>query len=48
MYGDDAMQCEQEDAADRLTYYEVETRSPEAWRSDMENCIIEKMLDENK
>jgi hypothetical protein len=37
-----------EDAEDRLTYYEVETRSPEAWRSDIEKCIIEKMLKEDK
>ena len=36
-----------EDAEDRLTYYEVETRSPEAWRSDIEKCIIEKILDED-
>lgn len=33
-----------EDAEDRLTYYEVEIRFPEAWRSDIEKCIIEKML----
>lgn len=40
--------CFWEDAEDRITYYEVETRSPEVWRSDIEKCIIEKMLKEDK
>ena len=37
-----------EDAEDRLTYHEVMTRSPEAWRSDIEKCITEKMIEEDK
>ena len=41
--------CRQwEDAEDRLTHYEVLTRQPEPWRSEIEKALIISILEEEK